>query len=81
MKPHELEQDAMAGFSASGGSDVRPEVGQLSCPKCRALTVNVHVSDIIRDNGRVTCLACGHERVVMKLNAAQRIQRQRMIFP
>lgn len=75
MKWSELE------FAIWQSRQNRPEVGQLSCPKCRALTVNVHMSDIIRDNGRVTCSACGHERVVMKLNAAQRIQRQRMIFP
>jgi RNase P subunit RPR2 len=72
MKTPELKQDAMAGLSASGGSDVRPEIGQLSCPKCRALTLNVHVSDIILANGRVTCSVCGHERVVMK--------RQGMLF-
>lgn len=53
------------GFPAAPGSDVRPETGQLKCPKCKALTVNVHVSDIIRDNGRVTCSNCGHERTVL----------------
>jgi RNase P subunit RPR2 len=80
MKTPELKQDAMAGLSASGGSDVRPEIGQLSCPKCRALTLNVHVSDIILANGRVTCSVCGHERVVMKLNNEQRLKRQGMLF-
>ena len=54
--------------------------GQLRCPKCRGLTLNVHVSDIIRDNGRVTCASCGHERVVMKLTNEQRLQRQGLIF-
>ena len=33
MKTHELEQDAMAGLSASGGSDVRP------CVSCGAPAV------------------------------------------
>ena len=41
------------------------QTGQLRCHKCRALTLNVNVSDIIAANGRVTCSACGHERVVL----------------
>jgi uncharacterized Zn finger protein (UPF0148 family) len=56
------------------------QTGQLRCPKCRALTLNVHADDIIRDNGRVTCSHCGHERVVMKLNNEQKLKRQGMIF-
>lgn len=54
--------------------------GQLCCPKCRALTLNVHVSDIILANGRVTCSACGHERVAMKMTNEQRLKRQGMLF-
>jgi transposase-like protein len=79
--PEAIRQPASAaGLRAAQGSDVRPEIGQLSCPKCRALTLNIHVSDIIRDNGRVTCSHCGHERVVMKLTNEQRLKRQGMIF-
>src|ERR1039458_8633203 len=40
---------------------------QLHCPKCKAQTVNVNVSDIIAANGRVTCAHCGHERVIKEL--------------
>ena len=68
MPPQEtfkLESDAMAALSAATGSDVRPETGQLKCPKCKALTLNVHVSDIIAQNGKVTCSVCGHERTVL----------------
>ena len=59
--------DAMAGFSARTGSDVRPETGQLRCPKCKALEVNVNVSDIIAAKRLVTCSRCGHERTIKAL--------------
>jgi hypothetical protein len=58
-------EDAIGGSLHRAGSDVRPETGQLRCPKCRALTLNVNVSDIIAANGRVTCSRCGHERTVL----------------
>ena len=72
--------NAPGTLAAPSGSDVRPETGQLSCPKCRALTVNVNASDIIRDNGYVTCSNCGHERQIRKLTGLERIERQGMIF-
>ena len=41
-----------------------PGKGQLRCPKCGAMRFNVDVSDLIRDNGVVTCSNCGHTRVI-----------------
>src|ERR1039457_4888791 len=63
--------NAPGTLAAPSGSDVRPETGQLSCPKGRALTVNVNASDIIRDNGYVTCSNCGHERQIRKLTGLE----------
>ena len=40
---------------------------QLHCPKCKAQTVNVNVSDIIAANGRVICAHCGCERIIKEL--------------
>jgi len=48
-------------------SDVRPGTVQLSCPKCKAIKVNVNVSAIVAANGLVTCSHCGHERTIKAL--------------
>ena len=59
---------------SGGGVAVRRLVGasgQLRCPKCKALRLNVHASDLARSNGEVTCSNCGLGRRVQTFPAAQ----------
>jgi DNA-directed RNA polymerase subunit M/transcription elongation factor TFIIS len=45
---------------------------QLHCPKCRSTLVNCNASDLIANNGLVTCSKCGHERRVMRERATDK---------
>ena len=59
----DIQAPTLGALASASGSDA---VGQLKCPKCKSLRLNVHASDIIADNGIVTCSHCGHVRTVIK---------------
>ena len=64
-------EDANGGSLHRAGSEVRPEIGQLRCPKCAAMRYNVHASDLAKGNGEVTCSNCGHVRIIKTFSTAK----------
>jgi predicted Zn finger-like uncharacterized protein len=63
-----IKAKEQSSLAAMPGSDA---VGQLKCPKCKSLRLNVHASDIIAANGVVACSECGHTRIIKSLSAAK----------
>ena len=64
----DIQAPTLPALASASGSDA---VGQLKCPKCKSLRLNVHASDIIAANGVVTCSECGHTRIIKSLSAAK----------